>query len=89
MGISKLHAKIKEERVDWSVSEKRVRRVLGEMGVLNGNGNDVEEGQKYPKSRLNKSLNIDQWTCASFFLSFFTLILSDTSESRSQTIQKE
>lgn len=88
MGISKLHAKIKEERVDWSVSEKRVRRVLGEMGALNGY--DVEDGgQKYPKSRLNKSLKINQWTCTYPFLPFFFIDTDYYSESRSQTIQKE
>lgn len=48
LGVSKIHGLLLEANPTWSVSEKRVRKVL--------------QTRAYPSSSLNKSLDIDKWS---------------------------
>ncbi|KAI6126309.1 hypothetical protein EDD16DRAFT_313552 [Pisolithus croceorrhizus] len=74
LGVAKIHTLLLDTNPTWSVSEKRVRRVLQEEGLLiNGiagnaseKANDNENGAKstrvYPSSSLNKSLDVNKWS---------------------------
>lgn len=76
LGVAKIHTLLLDTNPTWSVSEKRVRRLLQEEGLLNNTGtanasekaNDEKEqngGQNtrvYPSSSLNKTLDVNKWS---------------------------
>ncbi|KAK7055486.1 Set-like protein [Favolaschia claudopus] len=58
LGILKLHAKLRADHPDWTVSEKRTRKILA---LLNP-PQKPDPAKPYPSSRLVDGLNIAQWT---------------------------
>ncbi|KAI6118164.1 hypothetical protein F5141DRAFT_604744 [Pisolithus sp. B1] len=76
LGVAKIHTLLLDTNPTWSVSEKRVRRVLQEEGLLingmanasekaNNDGKEQSGGQStrvYPSSGLNKSLDVNKWS---------------------------
>ncbi|KAI6022917.1 hypothetical protein BKA83DRAFT_356490 [Pisolithus microcarpus] len=71
LGVAKIHTLLLDTNPTWSVSEKRVRRLLQEEGLLNnigianasGKANDEKEHNGvYPSSSLNKTLDVNKWS---------------------------
>ncbi|KDQ55937.1 hypothetical protein JAAARDRAFT_36713 [Jaapia argillacea MUCL 33604] len=65
LGIPKLHVLLLSSRSDWSVSEKRTRKVLQNAGLVVSPqpiaGNKIK-GHIYPSSRLVEGLDVTKWT---------------------------
>lgn len=76
LGVAKIHTLLLETNLTWSVSEKRVRKILQEEGLLvNGTANTLSESANggkeqnragstrvYPSSSLNQSLDVNKWS---------------------------
>ncbi|KAI0354211.1 SET domain-containing protein [Trametes cingulata] len=61
LGIAKIHALLLSKRPEWTVSEKRTRKILQNAGlVLNTNGN--APAQLYPTSKVIEGLDVSKWT---------------------------
>jgi hypothetical protein len=56
LGIPKLHALLTAAHADWSVSEKRARK------VLQGAGLTVAPRTTYPRSGVIRDLDVRKWT---------------------------
>ncbi|KAF8999845.1 hypothetical protein BDQ17DRAFT_1360508 [Cyathus striatus] len=60
LGISKIHALLLSTHPDWTVSEKRTRKILQSEGLVvspNPQGISI-----YPSSRIVRSLDLRRWT---------------------------
>jgi len=66
LGIAKLHALLLSENPTWTVSEKRLRRILKNSGsdTPAGPSTAATETQAYPSSTLVEGLDIAKWTAA-------------------------
>jgi hypothetical protein len=67
LGIPKFHALVLAENPTWTLSEKRVKKILTTLGmgpISSGNPNS-EKQRVYPSSKLNQSIAVDKWTCKS------------------------
>jgi hypothetical protein len=67
LGISKLHALLLSENPAWTVSEKRLRRVLKSLEDLAPQSRGLSAGAEthvYPASALVEGLNVAKWTAA-------------------------
>ncbi|KAG6336301.1 hypothetical protein ID866_2777 [Astraeus odoratus] len=67
LGVPKLHALLLEKNPTWSVSEKRVRKILQAEGLLaNSQGQQQNRNGSlaaiYPSSTLNQSLDVNKWS---------------------------
>jgi hypothetical protein len=78
LGLSKFHSLLLSQNLEWSVSEKRIKKVLIELGLWSTNSNNGSTNgsnlRAYPKSSLNQNLKIENWTCKSPFLKLLDLI---------------
>ena len=67
LGIAKLHALLLSENPTWTVSEKRLRRILKNSDSdtpAGGGPSTATETHVYPSSTLVEGLNIAKWTTA-------------------------
>lgn len=63
LGIPKLHALLSSTHPDWSVSEKRTRKVVQSAGLtVAPPGGSSASRTAYPKSSVIKDLDIAKWT---------------------------
>lgn len=70
LGVAKIHALLLEAHPTWAVSEKRVRKILQNEGLVAtdaSTGKDNATGPPIaayplPVSRLNKSLDVSRWS---------------------------
>ncbi|KZS95674.1 SET domain-containing protein [Sistotremastrum niveocremeum HHB9708] len=68
LGITKFQALLLETHKEWTVSEKRIRKILQQLGLGPQNGSDAasskskSNGKQYPSSKLNEALDVKQWT---------------------------
>jgi hypothetical protein len=64
LGIAKTHALLLSEHPTWSVSEKRVRKVLQAEGLLLPSTPPVDgtKGKIYPSSKLIDKLEVSKWS---------------------------
>ncbi|KAF8154243.1 hypothetical protein B0H34DRAFT_784189 [Crassisporium funariophilum] len=69
LGISKVHALLLKTRPEWTVSEKRIRKILQQEGLVTTSGNPGaldglkgDEPKVFPSSRVIDHLDIGQWT---------------------------
>jgi hypothetical protein len=56
LGIPKLHARLRTDYPAWTVSEKRMRKVLATLAP------SKDAAPPHPSSELVKGLDISQWT---------------------------
>ncbi|KAJ2996216.1 hypothetical protein NUW54_g7267 [Trametes sanguinea] len=61
LGISKIHAQLLATHPEWTVSEKRTRKVLQGEGLVN-NANGGTPGQLYPSSKLIEGLDVSKYS---------------------------
>ncbi|KAJ7070237.1 hypothetical protein B0H15DRAFT_957838 [Mycena belliarum] len=54
LGIPKLHSRLRTDFPEWTVSEKRVRKLLAPK--------DAKDAAPHPTSQLVEGLNVAQWT---------------------------
>lgn len=59
LGIAKLHALLLSENPTWTVSEKRLRRILKNS---DSDPSTATEAHVYPSSTLVEGLDIAKWT---------------------------
>jgi hypothetical protein len=71
LGIAKLHALVLSENPSWTVSEKRLRRIIKnsdsqQQGVDSAAGgtSTTSETHVYPSSALVEGLDVAKWTTA-------------------------
>ncbi|KAH8104125.1 hypothetical protein BXZ70DRAFT_888652 [Cristinia sonorae] len=67
LGISKIHAALLADHPEWTVSEKRTRKILQSEGLVISSGTGPtsasgKNGFKYPSSKLMEGLDLGQWT---------------------------
>lgn len=69
LGIAKLHAQLLTAHPEWSVGEKRTRKVLQSEGlvIVPGQGaaskeSEIDDGGIYPSSQIIKGLDVKKWT---------------------------
>ncbi|THH33374.1 hypothetical protein EUX98_g864 [Antrodiella citrinella] len=62
LGINKLHASLLAAHPEWSVSEKRTRKVLQTEGLVISAGPSEPTGFKYPSSKVMEGLDVGKWT---------------------------
>ena len=63
LGISKVHALLLQTYPEWTVSEKRTRKILQIHGlVLSAMSPESAEPRIFPSSRLIDRLDVSQWT---------------------------
>lgn len=69
LGIPKIHALLLSTYPDWTVSEKRMRKILQTEGLViaakdNANGTVAagKGARKYPSSRVIPNLDLSKWT---------------------------
>ncbi|PIL25810.1 transcription factor [Ganoderma sinense ZZ0214-1] len=60
LGIPKIHALLLAARPEWTVSEKRTRKVLQSEGLVQTSG--AGSAHNYPTSKVIDSLDIGKWT---------------------------
>lgn len=68
LGVVKFQSLLLSNNPQWTVSEKRVKKILTELGMGPASSNDNDKRQIrhiYPTSKLNKTLKLEQWTCES------------------------
>lgn len=65
LGIAKFHSLLLNENPQWTVSEKRIKKILGQLGLGPSivDKSSASGGQIFPQSQLNQNLKLDQWTC--------------------------
>ncbi|KAG0706186.1 hypothetical protein DFH29DRAFT_996092 [Suillus ampliporus] len=62
-GVAKIHSLLLDANPSWTVSEKRVRKMLQSEGLVKSDGTpNSTTNTIHPSSRLNKSLDVDKWT---------------------------
>lgn len=62
-GVAKIHSLLLGANLSWTVSEKRVRKILQSEGLVRSDGTpSVTTNIIHPSFRLNQSLDIDKWT---------------------------
>ncbi|KAG1761207.1 hypothetical protein EDD22DRAFT_897873 [Suillus occidentalis] len=62
-GVAKIHSLLLGANLSWTVSEKRVRKILQSEGLVRSDGTpSVTTNIIHPSFRLNQSLDIDRWT---------------------------
>jgi hypothetical protein len=62
-GVAKIHSLLLGANQSWTVSEKRVRKILQSEGLVRSDGTpSVTTNIIHPSFRLNQSLDIDKWT---------------------------
>jgi hypothetical protein len=63
MGIAKIHALLLKERPDWTVSEKRTKKILQSEGLVSGSsaGAALQQGV-FPSSKVIPDLDVAKWT---------------------------
>ncbi|OJA13935.1 hypothetical protein AZE42_01349 [Rhizopogon vesiculosus] len=59
-GVAKIHSLLLDANVSWTVSEKRVRKILQSEGLVRSDSANTKT--IHPSSRLNKSLDVNKWT---------------------------
>ncbi|TFK48194.1 SET domain-containing protein [Heliocybe sulcata] len=62
LGIPKLHALLVAGHPDWTVSEKRTRKILQNEGLTNAPPPSSKQPRLYPSSQIIKELDISKWT---------------------------
>lgn len=63
LGISKIHTLLLAAHSEWTVSEKRTRKVLQSEGLVQtSSASGGAPGQIYPSSRLIEGLDVTKWT---------------------------
>lgn len=66
LGIAKLHARLLSEHPDWTVSEKRTRKILQNEGLVlspdGAGGKSATGSAPYPSSGVIEGLEISKWT---------------------------
>lgn len=62
-GVAKIHSLLLDANISWTVSEKRVRKILQSEGLVRSDGiPSANTDIIHPSSRLNKSLDVSKWT---------------------------
>ena len=61
LGIPKIHALLLSTHPEWTVSEKRTRKILQTEGLVLNSAGGVP-GQVYPSSGLIEGLDVSKWT---------------------------
>ena len=69
LGVSKLHALLVSENTGWTVSEKRVRRIMTAEGLTlqpqsQRKATPASGAHIYPSSTLIEGLDVAKWTVA-------------------------
>lgn len=72
IGVTKFLPLLKERKPEWSVSEKRIKKLLQQEGLMVGGqedatkikrkGKEVDTGYSHPKSYMNDSIDVRKWT---------------------------
>ncbi len=62
LGIPKVHALLLAAHPEWTVSEKRTRKVLQSEGLVHTSGAAGLAGHVYPASKLIEGLDVGKWT---------------------------
>ncbi|KAL4065513.1 hypothetical protein V8B97DRAFT_1166233 [Scleroderma yunnanense] len=71
LGVAKIHSLLLETNPTWSVSEKRVRKILQTEGLLANSAPEKGDGKEQhengtarlcPSSSLNESLDVNKWS---------------------------
>lgn len=62
LGISKIHNLLITKYPDWTVSEKRTRKILQAQGLVATASGNTPNVLIYPSSRLVPGLDIQKWT---------------------------
>jgi hypothetical protein len=62
LGISKVHNLLTTKHPDWTVSEKRTRKILQAQGLVVTAPGNTPNILIYPSSRLVPGLNVQKWT---------------------------
>jgi hypothetical protein len=62
LGISKVHALLTSKYPDWTVSEKRARKILQNEGLIVSVPRQMPSVQVFPSSRIISGLKISKWT---------------------------
>jgi hypothetical protein len=63
LGIAKTLSAVLAAHPDWAVSEKRLRKVLQNEGlIVGGNTKATEGGRIYPSSRIIEDLDVSAWS---------------------------
>ncbi|TFK72380.1 SET domain-containing protein [Pluteus cervinus] len=64
LGISKIHALLIAAHSEWTVSEKRTRKILQSVGLVisNNSSSGANEPAVYPSSKLIPNLDIRKWS---------------------------
>jgi len=62
-GVAKIHSLLLDANLSWTVSEKRVRKILQSEGLVQSDGVlGSNTSTIHPSSRLNTSLDVSKWT---------------------------
>ncbi|KAH9886713.1 SET domain-containing protein [Cubamyces lactineus] len=61
LGVPKIHALLLSAHPEWTVSEKRTRKIMQSEGLVN-NANVAVPGQLYPTSQIIKGFDIAKYT---------------------------
>lgn len=63
-GVAKIHSLLLHANSSWTVSEKRVRKILQSEGLINSDPGTPNSTTNiiHPSFRLNKSLDVNKWT---------------------------
>jgi hypothetical protein len=68
LGVTKLHALLLSENPAWTVSEKRLRRILNAEGLILQQSQQQQKRDDtavlYPSSTLVEGLDVTKWTTA-------------------------
>ena len=65
LGVPKIHALLLAAHPEWTVSEKRTRKILQNEGLVHNAGTagtGTIAGQIYPSSRVINDLDVAKWT---------------------------
>ncbi|TFK36548.1 hypothetical protein BDQ12DRAFT_609724 [Crucibulum laeve] len=62
LGIAKIHALVLSSNPEWTVSEKRTRKVLQNEGLIAYNTSVQDQVAVYPSSRVIPNLDVRKWT---------------------------
>lgn len=63
LGIAKTHALLLATHPEWSVSERRTRKILQNEGLILGDAPDTATPDAvYPSSRVIPNLDLPRWT---------------------------
>ena len=63
LGVPKIHALLLATHEEWTVSEKRTRKVLQSAGLVQTSAaSAATPGQVFPSSRMIEGLDVAKWT---------------------------